>query len=310
MAKDDDKKKKGMEYGQKGMECVEEGDFEKAVEWFKKGADLGNDVCTLNLAVSYRNGYGVEQDLDEYYNLVKAGYERSDNPYYEYELASCYLEGIGVEESYEKFMELLCDAADKGLREARYTLGFYTLYGIGAVERSVSDGLQLLCLSAADGDTEAMAELARIDDEKIARFDPDEEEGEPLTDEQIEKIALGELCVGMAFKEGRYVEESREDALKWLERAAANGNADAMFELVYMYGDENDPWFSLEKAASYAATAAEKGNTPSMALIGYFYKNGLGVEQSDKKAREWLEKGASLGDEDAKKYLEEFFGEQ
>ena len=59
------------------------------------------------------------------------------------------------------------------------------------------------------------------------------------------------------------------------------------------------------KALEWLEKAADLGNATAMSNIGYFYKNGYGVEQDYEKALEWYEKAADLGHEKSKEYAEE-----
>ena len=42
-----------------------EQDYEKAVEWYKKGAQLGSQEAMFQLGALYRDGEGVEQNYDK-----------------------------------------------------------------------------------------------------------------------------------------------------------------------------------------------------------------------------------------------------
>ena len=53
----------------------------------------------------------------------------------------------------------------------------------------------------------------------------------------------------------------------------------------------------------YFKLSAEAGNAPAQFNVGADYGIGIGVEQSDTKAREWWTKAAKQGDEDAIKQL-------
>ena len=46
-----------------------------------------------------------------------------------YNLASCYLNGDGVEQDAQKAEELLRTCADQGDAESQYALGYYYFYG-------------------------------------------------------------------------------------------------------------------------------------------------------------------------------------
>ena len=48
-----------------GIRCYKDGDYEGSSEWFRKGADKGNDWAMYNLADSYCKGEGVAEDADK-----------------------------------------------------------------------------------------------------------------------------------------------------------------------------------------------------------------------------------------------------
>jgi hypothetical protein len=49
--------------------------------------------------------------------------------------------------------------------------------------------------------------------------------------------------------------------------------------------------------------AADQGNAFAQRNVGFLYANGLGVQRDLKQAREWMQKAAAGGNEDAKKWL-------
>ena len=58
------------------------------------------------------------------------------------------------------------------------------------------------------------------------------------------------------------------------------------------------------KAREWYEKAAAKGDASAMFNLGSLYKNGHGVAQDYAKAREWYEKAAANGDKDAKAQLD------
>ena len=63
----------GYDLNEAGKKAYEEGDYEKAFEYWTQAADLGNIRSLNNLGVLYENGYGVEQDYEkalEYFQLA------------------------------------------------------------------------------------------------------------------------------------------------------------------------------------------------------------------------------------------------
>jgi tetratricopeptide (TPR) repeat protein len=59
--------------GHLGGECYDEGDYEGAIEYWTKAAELGNEDAHYGLGLRYRNGQGVEKDKEKcIYHYEKA----------------------------------------------------------------------------------------------------------------------------------------------------------------------------------------------------------------------------------------------
>jgi TPR repeat protein len=72
----------------------------------------------------------------------------------------------------------------------------------------------------------------------------------------------------VSYDQGLGVSQNDAQAVKWYRKAAKQGNADAQYNL------------------------------------GWMYANGLGVEQNDAAAAKWFGKAAEQGDKDAQNALE------
>ena len=80
--------KDGNEFYEKGNKASDNGNFEEAVKWWRKAADLGH--------VKAQNTLGV-----------------------------CYATGKGVTQSIEEAVKWYRTAAEQGYAEAQYNLGYY-----------------------------------------------------------------------------------------------------------------------------------------------------------------------------------------
>ncbi len=305
MAEEDDEKR-GEEYAEKGVRLLDEKRYDEAAEQFMEGTKLGNYRAIFYMAICYEHGWGVEKNEKLCVEILEKALEATGDANYKAELAHCYLTGCGVEESFDKFIELETEAADEGLPPAQYTLAMYKLYGFG-MEKDVDAALQLLCDAACAGERRAMGEIRTFCENRIPDNCPfDDEKPLPLTEEQVEKAAYGALCLGMERERGYILAMSRSEAKKWFELSASCGNAEAMYELVFIYGQcDDDEWHSMERAIEYLRSSIDRGYPQSYTLLGFFHMNGIGVKRDKKKAREWLERGLAAGDEDAEKYLKE-----
>jgi hypothetical protein len=102
------------------------------------------------------------------------------------------------------------------------------------------------------------------------------------------QVRLGEI-----YDSGLGVPRNAALAVKWYEKAAAQGDMWAQHSLGQIY--HNGRWHSegLEKdytkALKWYRLAAEQGSKLSQQYIGNMYKRGLGVEQSDIEACFWYE---------------------
>lgn len=84
-----------------------------------------------------------------------------------------------------------------------------------------------------------------------------------------------------------YGHKDYEKALKFYNKAAANGNAAAMNSLGVCYGFGKGVPKDQAKALQWYKAAAEKGYANAMLNLGLLYENGWGVPVDNKTAFEW-----------------------
>jgi uncharacterized protein len=82
-------------------------------------------------------------------------------------------------------------------------------------------------------------------------------------------------------------------------------NADAMFNLGWLYDNGHGVAQDYAKAREWYEKAAAKDNAYAMSNLGALFVNGHGVAQDYAKAREWYEKAAAAGDAKATARLDE-----
>ena len=112
--------------------------FEKAVEYYQKSADQGNESAERNLAVFYEFGQGVRRDIykaikiyskyiDFYRESAKAGDSFGCNA-----LGLCYSTGTGVPVDHKRAFEYFSVAAKQGHLTSINSLGRCYSLGEGA----------------------------------------------------------------------------------------------------------------------------------------------------------------------------------
>ena len=269
---------------------------EEPLEWCMKVAELGDLSAQIYLAEIYRDGNGVEKDVEESLKWYKMAAEDgncdaiknitlvAENGCLEamLYLAQSYEEGIGVEADDDKAFEWYYLAAKSGNLEAIQWLAAKMVLNYS------EEPLELCIKLAENGDSYA-------------------------------QIYLAEMYDGKDF----------EESLKWYKLAAEGGNRDAIYHLGYMYyrGDEVEqsyeeayywfdkddfrhlPWFVcadmyfyVEKYYKHAFKlyhfALQQGVQEAAYKIGEMYYYGLGTEQDYAKAFEFLKYYDGEFDED------------
>ena len=125
----------------------------------------------------------------------------------------------------------------------------------------------------------------------------------------LEKKVIEKLVkngdIDTIIKLAEYYEEIKDylTAFFYYEKAAEQGNATAQFNLGYFYDEGLGVEQDYKKAKEWYEKAAEQGNATAQFNLGYLYENGLGVEQDYKKAKEWYEKAIEQGNATAQEHL-------
>lgn len=112
-----------------------------------------------------------------------------------------------------------------------------------------------------------------------------------------------EYGVGTIYSGGLGVAKDPAAAFRWFERAARNGNQQAMVAVGAAYsigcGVETD----YLAAKKWLAKPANEGLPVAQERMGYLYQNGFGVKRNLNKARDWYESAAKLGNSAARAAL-------
>ncbi|WP_230971180.1 tetratricopeptide repeat protein [Nitrogeniibacter aestuarii] len=106
---------------------------------------------------------------------------------------------------------------------------------------------------------------------------------------------------------GHGVAEDESEAMVWAQRAAAQGEVDAMFFIgtMYVFGDTvhqtvDDP--DVE-AAKWFFQAASRGHADAEYSLGLLFLAGKGVTQSQEEALKWIGRAAEHGHASARDFL-------
>lgn len=134
-----------------------ERNMEEAIYWVTKAAEQGYAEAQLYLADCYFNGYGVEPDEAEVVYWIKQAAEQGNADGQDI-LGHCYAEGVGVEEDAKQAVRWFLKAAEQGNADACFSLSVCYHNGIG-VSKDLNLAVYYCERAAEQGLVQALLQL-------------------------------------------------------------------------------------------------------------------------------------------------------
>ena len=202
--------------------------------------------------------YGKAKD---FYLLAREG-----DPEAQYQLASCYHSGCGVEEN-----DSLAFVWAKKSAEQDYPAGLYLL---------------AFCYETGKGCSANMGNANVLFKKAYEKATLRANDGDPSA----------QFVLGKIFDYGNGgVEQNQEVAVRWYLRAAEQGYPGAQFNLGNCYQLGEGVKEDKGQAVYWYRQAALQGDADSQYMLGLCYASGEGVTKSTPKAIEWLQKSSRQG---------------
>ena len=233
------------------------------------------------------------EDYVEAENMFRDLYLRG-NVYAQLMLSEMLMTGMGVEKDESKAVQLIMAAASSGNLIAQERMGY--VYENGIVRsKNIDKAIDYYYKSANQGYSKAAKRLAIIFEDGVG-VEVDESESRFWFLKAAEYgDSYSQYRVGLWYEFGEGVDKDVSMARLYY-RKASDSMSDAKYRLGLSYVDADNPKSDdSKKAFSLISDAARSGNDRAIAYIGYMYDEGIGVEENDKIAVEWYQKGADLG---------------
>src|ERR1039457_4107361 len=109
-------------------------------------------------------------------------------------------------------------------------------------------------------------------------------------------LLAGALAAGLALARPVLAGATEGIALESAQRAAAKGNAQALYDLGKRFARGDGVPQDYGKAAEFLRQAAERGYPFAENDLGAIYAKGYGVKQDYAEAAKWYRKAAEQGD--------------
>ena len=235
-------------------------DPEKAVYWYKKGAEAGSSVAMYNLGLHYSKGYGVDRDFAKAAEWMQRAADAGDDDakrFYD-DLLSRAVESSKLAENGDSeaqvYMANLMMSLGTSLIQAGPGKDYKEsiMWANKAIEQGNADGYWPLALSYHHG------RGVEVDIDKAIEYYRKGAEG---------GNAACQHNLGCAYMNGLGVVKDPQVGISWLEKSSAQGYGLALKDLgsIYLYGNgvEED----LEKAYEYLKKAHEVMDDPEVEQI-------------------------------------------
>lgn len=195
-------------------------------------------------------------------------------------------------------VKILTGEAEKGNVEAMTAVAEFYVAGRG-VEQSAETGVKWLTKAADAGHPPAQTTLAMLffngaqgvkKDEERARFLLQQAAEAGYAPAQFQSGAIAEAAVDTKVREPNW-----KDSRFWYEKAAAQGNPDALLAMVRYHDQGLGGPSDAAKATESCLAAAKAGNVVAMNEMGVRYQRGTGIRADNVAAIGWFTVATQYG---------------
>ncbi|WP_407402515.1 tetratricopeptide repeat protein [Sodaliphilus sp.] len=261
---------------------------------FQKSASQGDGDGCWGLYNCYMGGIGVVKDEKKAADYLDKSVELNSSWGYVdkgYELIH--------KNQVEEGLKLIKKSADAQNYRGICVLGSCYYAGVG-VEKDVNKGIELLTESAEHRDVRANSALASLYFSGTDNIEPDYNKAFKYA-QKGNYDGKTEYILAQCYIFGHGVEKN-------IDRGAYHARCSA--ELGFVLGQSLwasccvDGYGTMQDAVKYYQMAAEQGDIIATTRLGKIYLNGTAGEINYTKAKKYLRKAASQGNEEAKELLE------
>lgn len=229
----------------------------EANSWYRKAAEQGIAIAQGSLGYNLENGLGVSKDETEAVKWYRKAAEQGLAPSQD-SLGLMYIRGQGIDKNYDEAMKWFRKAAEQGFAPAQSNLGAMFANGHGT-SKNETEAVKWYQKAAEQGNAKAQDNL------------------------------------GLMYINGRGIAKSDDEAMNWFRKAAEQGLASAQSNLGAMYATGRGTSKNETEAVKWYRKAAEQGNSKAQYNLGSMYATGRGVDKDEAEALKWYRKAAEQG---------------
>jgi TPR repeat protein len=268
-------------------------DEQKALSWFVKAHEHGNEKASLRLAKILAPGQPAL--------AFQFAVESAEKGLAEAQLtvAECYAKALGVPRDHALAVAWYQRAAEQGVAAAQFALGQAYALGSGVAE-DLALAKQWYRQAAAQGHPGAQLALDRMDvvgqgrHDRSAKNRSGTRERRTADNRWAKYAAQGRAedfyHLGLMYELGSCMEKNARQARGWYRKAAELGHADAQFAVARGFDASEHA-----QAAEWYRKAAIQGHVEAQVALGELQLHGLGDAHDQISALAWLAQAAAQG---------------
>lgn len=262
-------------------------DYKEAVNCMSQAVCHGHHMAQYYLAWMYEYGQGVEKSLSTAFRLYHDS-ALQGNSYAQKSLGDCCFYGKGVDKDYVEAVKWYKASAEKGNEGGLYCLAWMYENGYG-VERDDILALQLYRQAADKGYAVAQYVIGESYYYGLRGVPKKQDEAVKwfqLAAEQGNRD--GQYHLGICYQAGTVVEKNVAEAVKCFLLAAEQGHTTgALPNLLSHYVGGEVPVEYREKCMHCFRSYAEQGNIWVQRELAKIYERGIGVEKNVQESEKW-----------------------
>ena len=295
--------------GNTGLSCVHfinlKSCAEKEIENLKDLATAGSVEAQYNLATMYYYGKGVEQNLGKAFQWWSKAAEQAFAPA-QHDLATMYYNGKETEQNWNKAFQWWSKAAKQAFAPAQYNLAMMYYHGEGT-EQNLGKTFEWLSKAAEQAFALAQYDLATMYYKGKGTEQNRDKAFEWFSKAAEQDYAPAQHNLAVMYYNGERTERNLDKAFQWMSKAAEQDYAPAQYNLAVMYYNGEGTKRNLNKAFQWMSKAAEQDYAPAQYELAVMYYNGEGTEQNLSKTFQWLSKAAEQDYASAQSFLTEMY---
>ncbi len=241
-------------------------DDEEMFKWYsniiKLAPDCAEALCRLGNC--YNFGWGVEENPDKAVELYKKAANLNDVEAH-YQLACAYKDGIGTEKNYELAVQHFSIAIDGKNSDAMVELGDMYNWGIG-IEQNYILAVKYYKLASEEEDSKGMFALGYayffgngIERNEVLANDYFKKSAEL-------NYAPSQYVLGINYMNGYGIEKDTSKGIYWLEKASEQKYVKSILAIAEFYYKGTEVEKNKEKAKEYFIKAHQLGDRRALTI--------------------------------------------